>query len=96
MKKFHVYTLSSKRNGTLYVGVTSNILKRVFEHKSNLADGFTKKYKVNRLVWYETHDSPESAVVREKQIKKWKRARKLRLIEENNPQWVDLYEDICG
>ncbi len=95
IKKFHVYILCNKRNGTLYVGVTSNLLKRVFEHKNNLVDGFTKKYNVHRLVWYETHETSESAIGREKQIKKWNRAWKLSLIEENNPQWTDLYNNIC-
>lgn len=94
MKKFHVYILCSERNGTLYVGATSNLIKRAYEHRNNLVDGFTKKYNVHRLVWHETHDSAESAIRREKQIKKWSRAWKLRLIEENNPQWADLYESI--
>jgi putative endonuclease len=95
MKDFYVYMLSSKRNGTLYTGVTYDLVKRVFEHKNNLVDGFTKKYNVHRLVWYETHRSSESAIGREKQIKKWNRAWKLRLIEEDNPQWDDLYDSIC-
>jgi putative endonuclease len=86
--------LCSKRNGTLYVGVTSDLVKRIYEHKNNLVEGFTKKYNVHRLVWYEIHDSAESAITREKQIKKWKRAWKLRLIEKNNPKWNDLYESI--
>jgi putative endonuclease len=70
MKNFYVYTLCSKRNGTLYVGVTSDLVKRIYEHKNNLVEGFTKKYNVHRLVWYETHESAESAITREKQIKK--------------------------
>jgi putative endonuclease len=80
MKNYYVYILSSKRNGTLYTGVTSDLIKRVYEHKNNLADGFTKKYNVHRLVWYETHESAESAINREKQIKRWKRAWKLKLL----------------
>ena len=84
-KQFYVYILCSKRNGTLYIGVTSDLVKRVFEHKNDLVEGFTKKYKVHRLVWYEAHDSAESAISREKQIKKWKRMWKLKVIEQNNP-----------
>jgi putative endonuclease len=94
-KNFYVYILCSKRNGTLYTGVTSDLVKRVYEHKNNLVNGFTKKYSVHRLVWYETHDSAESAITREKRIKKWKRSWKLELIEQGNPEWVDLYETIC-
>ena len=92
---FYVYILSSKRNGTLYTGVTSNLIRRVYEHKNNLVDGFTKTYGIHHLVWYENHESWESAIKREKQIKKWKRAWKLNLIEKKNPLWDDLYEDIC-
>jgi putative endonuclease len=95
MKKFCVYILCNKRNGTLYTGVTSDIVKRVYEHKHGLVEGFTKKYNVHRLVCYEIHESAESAIVREKQLKKWKRAWKLELIEKENPQWIDLYEMIC-
>jgi putative endonuclease len=92
---FYVYILSSKRNGTLYTGVTSNLIRRVYEHKNNLVNGFTKAYGIHHLVWYENHESWESAIKREKQIKKWKRAWKLNLIEKKNPLWDDLYEDIC-
>ncbi len=95
MKNFYVYILSSKRNGTLYIGVTANLAKRIFEHKNNLVDGFTNKYHVHNLVWYELHESAESAITREKQIKKWKRDWKLKLIEQVNPEWNDLYESIC-
>jgi len=95
MKKFFVYILCSKRNGTLYVGVTSDLIKRVYEHKNKLVEGFTKKYNVDNLVWYEIHETAETAITREKQIKKWKRDWKLQLIEENNPDWKDLYETIC-
>jgi putative endonuclease len=94
--EFYVYILCSKRNGTLYTGVTSNLIKRVYEHKNDLVDGFTHRYRVHRLVWYETHESWESAIKREKQTKKWKRAWKLTLIEKSNPFWDDLYEAICG
>jgi putative endonuclease len=96
MKKFYVYILCNKRNGTLYAGVTSDLVKRIYEHKNNFVDGFTKKYGVHHLAWFETHESAESAITREKQIKKWKRAWKLRLIEQNNPEWIDLYESICN
>jgi putative endonuclease len=89
-----VYLLASKRNGTLYAGVTSNLGKRVWEHKNNVVEGFTKKYKVHMLVWYEVHETMESAIRREKAIKNWKRAWKLNVIEEMNPQWQDLYEDL--
>jgi putative endonuclease len=95
MKQFYVYILCSKRNGTLYTGVTSDLVKRIYEHKNVLVEGFTNKYNVHRLVWYEVHESPESAITREKQIKKWKRAWKLKLIEKNNPEWKELYENIC-
>lgn len=96
MKKFYVYILCNKRNGTLYTGVTSNILKRIYEHKNNLVDGFTKKYNIHQLAWYEIHHTAETAKSCEKQIKKWKRQWKLKLIEEQNPEWKDLYSDICG
>jgi len=86
--------LASKRNGTLYTGVTSNLAKRVWEHKNNLAEGFTKRYSVHLLVWFEIHETMESAIVREKQIKEWKRAWKLKLIESANPDWEDLYQRI--
>jgi putative endonuclease len=89
-----VYILASKRNGTLYIGVTSNLVKRVWEHKNNMVDGFTKRYNVHRLVWYELHESMESAITKEKKLKKWKRKWKLDLIEKNNPKWIDLYDKI--
>jgi len=89
-----VYILSSQRNGTLYVGVTSNLVQRIWQHKNDLVDGFTKNYQVHMLVWYEQHESMESAIVREKQIKEWKRQWKLELIEKSNPYWNDLYKTI--
>ncbi|MBS1112123.1 MAG: endonuclease [Nitrospirae bacterium] len=95
MKQYYVYILCSKRNGTLYTGVTSNLIKRVYEHKNKLSDSFTKAYDVNNLVWYELHQTAESAIAREKQIKKWERKWKLKLIEEHNPEWNDLYDHIC-
>ena len=89
-----VYILASKRNGTLYIGVTSDLTKRVWEHKNDLVEGFTKRYGVHRLVWYEPHESMESAIKREKSIKEWKRVWKLELIESSNPDWEDLYHTI--
>ena len=93
-KQFYVYILASKRNGTLYTGVTSDLIQRVWQHKQYLVEGFTKKYRVKKLVYYEVHDNAESAITKEKQIKKWRRKWKLRLIEERNPEWKDLYEKI--
>ena len=89
-----VYILASKQNGTLYTGVTSNLIKRVWEHKQHAVPGFTKKYNVIHLVWYEVHESMGSAISREKAIKNWKRAWKINAIETMNPQWRDLYDDL--
>ena len=86
--------MSNRKNGTLYIGVTSDIIKRVFEHKEKLVDGFTKKYALDTLVYYELFDSIEEAIKREKQLKKWNRAWKIELIEKFNPTWKDLYKDI--
>ena len=86
-----VYILASKRNGTLYVGVTSDVVKRGWEHRNGLVEGFTKKYSIHSLVYYEMHENMLAAITREKQIKKWNRAWKLRLIEQGNPQWRDLW-----
>ena len=94
MKNYYVYILSNKRNGTLYVGVTSDLVKRIYEHKNDLSEGFSKKYQTHTLVYYERHQSIEEAILREKQIKKWNRSWKIRLIEETNPEWTDLYQDI--
>ncbi len=93
-KTYYVYILASKRNGTLYIGVTSDLKKRVYEHKMRLVKGFTKKYKIHTLVYYESTSDILSAIQREKQIKKWERKWKIRLIEENNLQWKDLYYDL--
>ena len=92
----YVYILASKRNGTLYVGITSDLVRRVWEHREGATPGFTSKYDVKLLVWYERHDEIESAILREKAIKKWRRAWKLSLIEETNPTWQDLYETLTG
>jgi putative endonuclease len=94
MKQACVYLLASRRNGTLYIGVTSDLVKRIWEHKQNLVEGFTKKYGVHILVWYELHDSMELAIQREKAIKEWKRQWKLDLIEKDNPEWKGLYQEI--
>ena len=86
-----VYLMASRKNGTLYVGVTSDLLKRVWEHRNNIVEGFTKRYGVHVLVWFEVHQTMESAIRREKSLKEWKRAWKLKLIEKVNPQWQDLF-----
>ena len=91
-----VYILASRRNGTLYTGVTSDLLKRIWEHRSGLAEGFTKRYGVHRLVYFEIHDYLTEGIRREKQIKKWRRAWKIDLIERTNPQWHDLWPTIVG
>ena len=93
---FYVYLLASKPYGTLYVGVTSDLVKRVFEHKSKAVRGFTARYGVDALVWLEAHDSIEAAIRREKQIKEWKREWKFNLIEQPNPHWIDLYPGLSG
>ncbi len=94
MKQPCVYILASQRNGALYVGVTSDLVQRIWQHKSDLVEGFTKKYGVHMLVWYEVHETMESAIAREKTIKGWRRKWKLDLIEATNPAWRDLYGDI--
>jgi len=94
MKQYYVYILASKRNGVLYIGVTSDLVKRIWEHKNNLAEGFTKRYFVHRLVYFETTTDVESAIRREKQLKKWNRDWKIQLIEKDNPNWEDLYDKI--
>ncbi len=89
-----VYILASRRNGTLYIGITSDLQKRVWEHKNDLVEGFTRRYEVHKLVWYEVHESMESAIQCEKRIKKWNRKWKLALIENSNPQWEDLFDNL--
>ena len=89
-----VYILASKRNGTLYIGVTSDLVKRIWQHKNKMIEGFTRRYNVHQLVWYELHSTMESAITREKRLKDWKRKWKLELIESNNPKWEDLYNTI--
>ncbi|RMH69479.1 MAG: GIY-YIG nuclease family protein [Bacteroidetes bacterium] len=95
-KRGYVYILASRRNGTLYIGVTSNLERRVWEHRQGLHGGFTRRYAVHRLVYVEEHDDIQRAIVREKQMKKWRRAWKLELIESLNPNWDDLFEQLRG
>ena len=95
-RHYYVYVLASRIGDTLYIGVTNDIVRRVFEHKSKLVEGFTQKYDVVKLVYFEQFDDPENAIKREKRLKKWNRAWKIRLIEENNPNWEDLYPGIAG
>ena len=93
---YYVYLLASKKYGTLYIGVTNDIIRRIHEHKSRVAAGFSKRYSVDRLVWFEIYEDPVTAITREKELKKWRREWKIRLIEEQNPQWIDLYPQITN
>ena len=93
-KHYHVYIMASKRNGTLYIGVTSDLVKRVYQHKHDLMEGFTRNYQVHDLVYYETTTDVNAAITREKQLKKWERAEKIQLIEESNPHWEDPYPQL--
>jgi putative endonuclease len=90
-----VYILASRRNGTLYIGVTSDLVKRAYEHKQDLVEGFTKRYGVHELVYFEMHEDMVAAITREKQLKKWNRAWKVELIEQRNPEWRDLYAELA-
>ena len=94
MKSFYVYILTNKPQGTFYVGMSSDLPKRIWEHKNQVAEGFTKKYNLKNLVYYEAHENAESAIRREKRLKKWDRQWKVELIEKDNPDWRDLYENI--
>jgi putative endonuclease len=91
---FYVYLLASRKEGTLYLGVTRDLVRRTYQHKEKTMRGFTSRYDVNRLVWFETYDDPTNAIAREKEIKKWRRAWKVELIEKDNPDWRDLYGEI--
>jgi len=93
-KRFFVYMLASAKHGTLYIGVTKNLISHVYEHRTKVVPGFTKKYGVTKLVYFEIFDDALSAIEREKALKKWRRDWKIRLIEENNPAWADLYEGL--
>ena len=94
MKNGYVYILASRKNGTIYIGVTSNLLKRIYEHKNDLVEGFTRKYQLHILVYYEVVSDIENAITREKQLKKYPRHKKINLIETKNPEWQDLYDEI--
>jgi len=94
LNKYYIYILANQRNGTLYVGVTNNLRRRIYEHKNNLVSGFSQKYKTHSLVYFEGTPNIESAIVREKRLKSWHRAWKVQLIESTNPDWQDLYEEI--
>jgi putative endonuclease len=96
VKYYFVYILASKQNGTLYTGICNDLIRRVWQHKNKIIDGFSSEYGVDKLVYYETFNDVELAIKREKNIKKWKRSWKLRIIIENNPQWNDLYYDLVG
>jgi putative endonuclease len=96
MKTFCVYMMASKKNGTLYIGVTNDLVRRVWEHKHNIIQGFTQKYNIHKLVWFEATSDINAAIVREKRMKKWRRQWKIDLIEKENPEWVDLYDEICA
>lgn len=93
-KQYYVYIICNKRNGTLYTGITSNLIKRIWQHKNGLVEGFSKRYSIKLLVYFEAHNDVEEAIFREKRIKKWNRKWKLNLIEKNNPNWDDLYQSL--
>jgi len=95
-RSYYVYLLASRQHGTLYVGVTRDLLRRAYQHKTRAGEGFTSRYSVHLLVWFETYDDPLSAIAREKEIKKWRREWKINLIERSNPEWVDLYETLAS
>jgi putative endonuclease len=92
---YYVYILASRKDGAIYVGITNDIVRRIYEHRIKAVRGFTSKYNITRLVWFEIYDDPISAISREKELKKWKRAWKVQLVDAQNPQWNDLYESIC-
>jgi putative endonuclease len=92
---YYVYIIASRRDGPIYIGVTNNIVRRIYEHRIKAVPGFTSRYNSTRLVWFEIYDDPITAISREKALKKWKRSWKVQLIEKDNPEWNDLYESIC-
>ena len=92
--QYYVYILTNKKDGTLYIGVTSNLIQRIWHHKNVSAEGFTSKYSVHRLVYFELHEDISQAILREKRLKKWQRAWKMRIIEEKNPLWLDLWDQV--
>ena len=93
-ENYYIYILASRKNGVIYIGVTNNLIRRVYEHKNSLVEGFTKKYNVKTLVYYEVHKDIKQAIIREKRLKEWKRQWKIDLIEQTNPEWKDLYNDL--
>jgi putative endonuclease len=93
---YYVYLLASRKHGTPYIGVTNNLIRRIYEHRSKVVDGFTRRYDVDKLVWFEAYEDILSTIAREKELKKWRRAWKIRLIEEQNPNWMDLYPALCS
>ncbi len=96
MKNFYVYIVTNKPRGTLYIGVTNNLVRRIYEHRNSLINGFTKRYNLKRLVYFEVFDRVEEAIHREKRLKKWNRQWKIELIEKSNPDWTDLYEELVN
>ena len=96
MKSYYIYIMTNKSHSTLYIGITSNLIKRAYEHKNELADGFTKKYKCHKLVWYMETENVDSTILQEKRMKKWKREYKENLINQMNPEWEDLYDGLTG
>ncbi len=92
---YYVYILASRKDGAIYIGVTNDIVRRVYGHRTKVIQGFTSRYNITRLVWFEIYEDPISAISREKELKKWRRAWKVQLIEAENPKWDDLYESIC-
>ncbi len=92
---YYVYILASRKDGAIYIGMTNDIVRRVYEHQTKAVPGFTSKYNIIRLVWFEIYDDPTNAISREKELKKWKRPWKVKSIESQNPDWNDLYESIC-
>lgn len=93
-RAYHVYIMTNKKDGTLYIGVCNDLVRRAYEHRNGLVDGFTRKYRLHQLIYYEAHNDPSGAILREKQMKKWNRSWKIELIEKTNPEWKDLYSDI--
>jgi putative endonuclease len=93
---YYVYIIASRRDGAIYIGVTNNLVRRIYEHRTKAVTGFTAKYNITQLVWFEIYDDPISAISREKELKKWRRDWKVQLIEKDNPKWEDLYETICN
>ena len=92
---YYVYIIASRRDGAIYIGVTNNLVRRAYEHRIKAVPGFTSKYNITQLVWFEVYDDPVSAITREKELKKWKRTWKIQLIQAENPEWKDPYESIC-